>query len=118
MEVIFSGSRSLSLSISTIESNGLSCKGLKPVANLDVLQNPSEPHLRKLQGSSGLCSFWEVTAAETAGKEREQGSLKIERFFLDLDVIVLQILEVEDTLCIAESEKINEFENWHRGVAG
>lgn len=47
IEAISSGYRFLSLSISTIESNGLCSKGLNPVANLDVLQNPSEPHFRK-----------------------------------------------------------------------
>lgn len=106
-----SGYRSFSLSTSTIESNGFRCKGLKPVANLDVLQNPSEPHFRKSQGIPGWCNFWAVTPTETAEKERAPGSLKRNRF-LALEAMLLQIFEVEDTLCIAESENEEKKRTW------
>jgi hypothetical protein len=44
---------------------------------------------------------------ETVEKERTEGSLK-RKEFLALVTMVLQILEVEDTLCITESENVRK----------
>lgn len=44
----------LALSISMIDSNGFGCKGVNPVANLEVRTEPIEPHFRN---SSGMVWF-------------------------------------------------------------
>lgn len=53
-EAISSTERSFTLSISIMESNGLCCNGLNPVAKLEFLMKPSEPHFSK---SPGTASF-------------------------------------------------------------
>jgi hypothetical protein len=58
MEARSSGDLVLARSISMIESNGFGSNGVNPVANLDVLTKPSEPHLRKWPGMAGSCCFW------------------------------------------------------------
>lgn len=58
MEARSSGDLVLARSISMIESNGFGSNGVNPVANLDVLTKPSEPHLRKWPGMAGCCCFW------------------------------------------------------------
>ena len=47
-----------------IESNGLGCNGVKPLANLDVLQKPSEPHFNKLPGIECFCNLWSTCTEE------------------------------------------------------
>ncbi|PON57400.1 hypothetical protein TorRG33x02_293850, partial [Trema orientale] len=52
-----SADRSLALSISIIEPNGLGSKGVNPEANLEVLKNPSEPHFTNSPGIAFSCGF-------------------------------------------------------------
>lgn len=68
MEARSSGVRSFALDISIMESNGLGSKGVNPEANLEVLKNPSEPHLRNWPGIAFSCGFW---SADRVVKPRE-----------------------------------------------
>lgn len=58
MEARSSGDLSLARWISMIESSGFGSSGENPVANLDVLTKPREPHLRKWFGMVGSCCCW------------------------------------------------------------
>lgn len=52
-----------------IESNGLGSSGANPVANLDVLQEPSEAHLKKSPGIDCICRV--DTAKQHLGTKEE-----------------------------------------------
>ncbi|KAI6703287.1 hypothetical protein NL676_012423 [Syzygium grande] len=49
-----------------IESNGLGSSGANPVANLDVLQEPSAAHLKKSPGIARCCVFWRGAAGDVS----------------------------------------------------
>lgn len=87
-----SAERSLALSISMIESNGLGCKGVNPVANLDVLKKPSEPHFTNSPGIDFSATCWRSCRADKVAV-KECLAAAAEAFARRLDADETTILE-------------------------
>ena len=88
-----------------MESNGLGCKGVNPVANLKVLQKPIEPHSKRSPGIASFCVFRPCCCKEKAEKQRfgsqeEDDGASLRRIALSDEeaFAVLVILDVK--LCI------------------
>lgn len=68
-EAMSSAERCFTLSTSMIESNGLAFKGLNPVAKLEALKKPNEPHFRKSPGNDCCCELWRFCSRVRVVKE-------------------------------------------------